>query len=103
MSAATEHRQGFNCVRHGPYQRRRKTVEVGNVSVDYIEVSEADIALALQVGAAILRRTADELAPPTRTLLAAIRELVTTKMKTMKVPQEYACQRSFRFDPFGIV
>jgi DNA primase catalytic core len=72
------------------HQRRRRSVEVGNDRIDYIEATAADVALAQQLGAAILRRNVDELAPPTRALLVAIRELVTKKMDELKVPQSYA-------------
>jgi hypothetical protein len=48
------------------------------------------VELAQQLAPAILRRNVDELAPPTRTLLSAIRQLVVTKMRSLKVPQEYA-------------
>ncbi len=72
------------------HQRRRQSVEIASEAIDYIEVSDADIALAQQLGAAILRRNVDELAPPSRSLLHAIRELVSTKMKAMKIPHEYA-------------
>lgn len=72
------------------HQRRRKSIEIGGESIDYIEVTKADIALAQQLAPAILRRNLDELAPPTRSLLEAIRQLVTTKMHELKVPQQYA-------------
>jgi len=72
------------------HQRRRKSVEVGGERIDYIEVTSADVALAQKLAPAILRRNLDELAPPTRSLLEAIRQLVAAKMKELKVPQEYA-------------
>lgn len=72
------------------HQRRRKSVEIAGERLDYIEVTKEDIALAQQLAPAILRRNLDELAPPTRALLDAIRQLVAAKMKELKVPQEYA-------------
>ncbi len=72
------------------HQRRRKSVDIAGAPIEYIEVTLADVELARQLGAAILRRNVDELAPPTRSLLAAIRELVTTKMRKLKVPQTHA-------------
>lgn len=72
------------------HQRRRKSVDIAGERIDYIEVTKEDIALAQQLAPSILRRNLDELAPPTRALLDAIRELVATKMKTLKVPKEYA-------------
>jgi hypothetical protein len=72
------------------HQRPRKTIDVAGETIDYIEVTKADIALAQQLAPAILRRNLDELAPPTRSLLDAIRQLVTRKMDELKVPQQYA-------------
>ena len=72
------------------HQRRRRSVEIGGESIDYIEVTTGDIALAQQLAPAILRRNLDELAPPTRALFDAIRQLVAAKMKELKVPQQYA-------------
>jgi DNA primase catalytic core len=72
------------------HQRRRKSVEIAGERIDYIEVTKEDIALAQKLAPSILRRNLDELAPPTRALLDAIRQLVAAKMKELKVPQEYA-------------
>lgn len=72
------------------HQRRRRSVEIGGERVDYIEAAAADIALAQKLAPAILRRNLDELAPPTRSLLDAIRSLVAAKMEELKVPQQYA-------------
>lgn len=72
------------------HQRKRKSVDAAGERLDYIEVTREDITLAQQLAPAILRRNLDELAPPTRALLDAIRQLVTVKMGELKVPQEYA-------------
>ena len=72
------------------HQRRRQTVEVAGETLHYIEVAPSDIVLAQQLGAMILRRDLDELAPPTRSLLEAIGQLVARKMTELKVPQSHA-------------
>lgn len=72
------------------HQRRRKSIEIGGEVIDYIEVTDRDVQLAQQLAPAILRRNLDELAPPTRALLDAIRQLVAAKMKELKVPEQYA-------------
>ena len=72
------------------HQRRRKTIDVAGETLRYIEVTPGDIALALQLAPMILRRDLDELAPPTRSLLTAICELVARKMDELKVPQSHA-------------
>lgn len=72
------------------HQRPRNSVDAGGERIDYIEVTQDDIALAQQLAPAIVRRNLDELAPPTRALLDAIRQLVAAKMKELKVPIEYA-------------
>jgi DNA primase catalytic core len=72
------------------HQRRRKTIDVAGETLRYIEVTPSDIALAQQLAPMILRRDLDELAPPTRSLLTAIGELVAKKMDELKVPQQYA-------------
>lgn len=72
------------------HQRRRRSIDVDGERIEYIDVTKEDIALAQQLAPAILRRNLDELAPPTRSLLDAVRELVAAKMKEHKVPREYA-------------
>lgn len=72
------------------HQRRPKSVDVAGETLRYIEVTPNDIALAQQLAPMILRRDLDELAPPTRSLLTAIGELVARKMDELKVPQQYA-------------
>lgn len=72
------------------HQRTRKSVDAGGERIEYVEVIPDDIALAQQLAPAIVRRNLDELAPPTRALLDAIRQLVEAKMKEFKVPIEFA-------------
>lgn len=51
------------------HQRPRKTHEHGGWTIEYIEVTPADIALANELAHEVLGRSLDELAPQTRRLL----------------------------------
>jgi len=66
----------------GQHQRKIETVSVEGRAVDYIEATEADVALARELATVVLRRNLDELAPPCRSLYLAMRELVLEKKKT---------------------
>ncbi len=68
------------------FQRERKRSDAH----EYIEVRREDIELAQTLAPLILRRSLDELAPPTRSLLVEIRCLVLAKMAAQKVPQHHA-------------
>ena len=72
------------------HQRRRHTVIVEGERVAYIEAAAGDIALAQTLLPALLRRNLDDLAPPSRSLLVAIGQIVSTKMEGLKIPQCYA-------------
>ena len=65
------------------HQRPKKTVAVDGRSVTYIEASKADAELARELVAVILRRSLDELAPPSRSLLLAMQGLVREKKKAL--------------------
>ena len=54
------------------HQRPVQTVEVDGAAVEYIEVLQADIALANRLAHAVLGRSLDELPPQTRRVLAAL-------------------------------
>jgi len=54
------------------HQRPVQTVEVDGAAVEYIEVTQADIALANRLAHAVLGRSLDELPPQTRRVLAAL-------------------------------
>jgi DNA primase len=58
------------------YQRRRHQVDYGGNIVEYINVTLADIDHANQLAAEVLGRSLDELSPPSRKLLALIREMI---------------------------
>ncbi|RMH93494.1 hypothetical protein EBB59_04385 [Lysobacter pythonis] len=59
------------------HQRPVRTVEVDGAAVEYIEVTQADIALANRLAHAVLGRSLDELPPQTRRVLAALDAWVT--------------------------
>jgi DNA primase len=58
------------------YQREVKTVDVEGKQVEYIEVTLDDIDKANQLANKVLGHCLDELAPPSRTLLTGIYEMV---------------------------
>lgn len=53
-------------------QRKIATIEVEGARVEYVEVTQADIALANQLAHAVLGRSLDELPPQTRRVLSAL-------------------------------
>jgi hypothetical protein len=66
------------------HQRPRKTArtEEGK-SVEYIEVTEEDVAIARPLASLILKRNLDELSPPARSLYVAMRGLSRAKRATL--------------------
>lgn len=67
------------------HQRAVKTVEHGGQTIEYLEVTAADIALANRLAHEVLGRSLDELPPQTRRLLGALCELVETRMRTQSL------------------
>ncbi|MDL1949937.1 hypothetical protein FBQ97_09015 [Acidobacteria bacterium ACD] len=64
------------------HQRPRKAPRgEGGEVVEYIEVTEQDVAVARELSPLILDRNLDELSPPTRALLLEIERLVEEKRK----------------------
>jgi hypothetical protein len=63
------------------HQRPVQTVEVDGAAVEYIEVTQGDIALANRLAHAVLGRSLDELPPQTRRVLAALDAWVTEQAK----------------------
>lgn len=61
------------------HQRVIKKIEFDNQIIDYIEVTLSDIELANRLVTKVLIRTLDELAPPSRTLLKLIQQMVKKK------------------------
>ena len=65
------------------HQRPRKAMQAeGGEVVEYVEVTEADVAVARELAPLILQRNLDELSPPTRALLLEIERLVEEKRPT---------------------
>ena len=69
------------------HQRKIATVEVDGASVEYIEVTQADIALANRLAHAVLGRSLDELPPQTRRVLAALDGWVTQQIAGSDTPR----------------
>jgi DNA primase len=62
------------------YQRPVRTANVGGAVIEYIEATQADIALANRLASEVLGRSLDELPPQTRRVLGHIATLVETQM-----------------------
>ena len=69
------------------HQRKIATVEVDGTSVEYIEVTQADIALANRLAHAVLGRSLDELPPQTRRVLSALDGWVTQQIAGTDTPR----------------
>lgn len=69
------------------HQRPVRTLDVDGAAVEYIEVAEADIALANRLAHAVLGRSLDELPPQTRRVLAALDGWVTQQVAGSDTPR----------------
>ena len=69
------------------HQRKVGVIEVDGASVEYIEVTQADIALANRLAHAVLGRSLDELPPQTRRVLAALDGWVTQQVAGSDTPR----------------
>ena len=69
------------------HQRPVCTIEVDGAAVEYIEVTQADIALANRLAHAVLGRSLDELPPQTRRVLAALDAWVTQQIAGTDTPR----------------
>ena len=80
------------------YQRKTQTVAVEGKPVEYIEVTLADIDKANTLADTVLGQSLDELAPPSRTLLELILEMVNAMSKKSKCPvgEAYFTRRAIR-------
>ena len=74
------------------HQRPIKTTTVADKTVEYIEASLADIALANQIAHEVLGTSLDELSPQTRRALGSVQTLVTTQMAA-----QHLARRDIRF------
>ena len=69
------------------HQRPVRTLDVDGAAVEYIEVTEADIALANRLAHAVLGRSLDELPPQTRRVLAGLDAWVTREVAGSDTPR----------------
>lgn len=69
------------------HQREIRTVEVDGAAVEYIEVTQGDIALANRLAHAVLGRSLDELPPQTRRVLAALDTWVSQQIAGTDTPR----------------
>ncbi|HCU65784.1 MAG TPA: DNA primase, partial [Rheinheimera sp.] len=69
------------------YQREIKRVEHHGQSLEYIEVTQADIRVANELAHEVLGRTLDELPPQSRKLLQLIYQMVTAACTASRVKQ----------------
>jgi DNA primase len=69
------------------HQREIKTLQRRGQSIEYIEVTLDDIALANELAHEVLGRSLDELPPQTRRVLGMIESLVESEAKQRSVPQ----------------
>ncbi len=69
------------------HQRAVRTVEVEGAGVEYIEVTQGDIALANRLAHAVLGRSLDELPPQTRRVLASLDTWVSQQVAGTDTPR----------------
>ena len=69
------------------HQREIKSINHNGQSLNYIEVTKSDIAMANKLAHEILGRSLDELPPQTRLLLKQVHQLVTERCKLEKINQ----------------
>ncbi|MFC1757912.1 DNA primase, partial [Planctomycetota bacterium] len=67
------------------YQREIKTLDCGSETIEYIEVTPRDIALANGLAGEVLGRTLDELSPQARRLLLKLHEMVAEQCKQQSI------------------
>jgi DNA primase len=77
------------------HQREIKRAVEGTTEVDYIEVTQSDIALANELAKAVLWRSFDELAPPVRGMLKELRQVFGQRATEMGI-EIYQVQLSRR-------
>ncbi|MGH8654747.1 MAG: DNA primase, partial [Gammaproteobacteria bacterium] len=65
-------------------QRETKREVEGDVEVEYVEVTVADVALANQLAKDVLARALDELAPPVRGMYEELRKLCTRRAEELQ-------------------
>jgi hypothetical protein len=70
------------------HQRDVKSTQHQHQSIEYIEVTRHDIAVAGEIAGVVLGRSLDELAPQTRSLLGQLDDFVTASAKTCSIPRD---------------
>jgi DNA primase len=70
------------------YQKPIRSCEHRGQTIQYVEVDETDLALTHKLAAEVLGRSLDELAPPTRSFLLALHEMVRTIAAAESIPIE---------------
>jgi hypothetical protein len=63
------------------HQRPIRSATIDGRTVSYIEATEKDVEIARPLAALVLARNLDELSPPSRSLLMALREIVGARRK----------------------
>ncbi len=72
------------------YQRKIRTMDYSGKTIEYINVTLADIEKANNIANEVLGRSLDEVPPPSRNLLKLIQEMVIIHCKEKKIkPEEY--------------
>ncbi|RMH87483.1 toprim domain-containing protein [Lysobacter pythonis] len=69
------------------HQRPVKTAIVAGATIEYVEVTRDDIALANRLAGEVLGRSLDELPPQTRRVLSSVVALVETRMREQAIPR----------------
>lgn len=70
------------------YQRETKRIEHRGDTLEYIEVTPSDIALANRLANEVLGRTLDELPPQTRRLLSWLNDYVTERTTALEINRQ---------------
>ena len=70
------------------YQKPIRSCEHRGQTIQYVEVDETDLALTHKLAAEVLGRSLDELAPPTRSFLLALHEMVRAIAAAASIPIE---------------
>jgi DNA primase catalytic core len=80
------------------HQRKHHSIEHEGKTIEYINVTLADIKRANTIANEVLGRSLDELPPPSRTLLQLIRKMVLDACKAKKIqpPQYHFTRRDIR-------
>jgi hypothetical protein len=70
------------------YQKPIKSCQYKGQTLQYIEVDLEDVRLVHELAVQVLGRSLDELSPPTRSFLVALREMVTAVAQQQQIPAD---------------